>query len=407
MKLIVFFTTLSYLLVSSSLYADTLRVYNLGELLLDYDVSKYPKVMERIQTVNNMIEGADVVVGNLETAIQPKGLSTDQIKALYKNPSARVVHHTPDSAVDILSKNLQVNLFSLANNHSFDLGHEGILTGLSSMNQKGLTHAGTGYNHAEATGYRLLHKGDKTIAFFAFTNITLIKDNKPLPRSIPTRDSAGLHYIPGTSHNWQAQEKNHLLNAIRSLKEKNIVDYIFVSGHIHYTSKNKRPWGANGIYPTDISKAVIDAGADAFFIEGPHAPKGFEVYKHKPIFYGVGNLIFNTRKNVGEYKDYRWYSYITDTIFKNKQLVAMRIIPLIANDVGLYGDHTDPNEKQLHWETRGFGVPVTGADAQKVLEYIAQENKASEFHDFTTHIDIQGDFAYWPDKASYQKALVK
>ena len=45
---------------------------------------------------------------------------------------------------------------------------------------------------------------------------------------------------------------------------------------------------------TEIAHAAIDAGADIVMGHGPHYPLPIEVYKGKPIFYGLGNLSFNT-----------------------------------------------------------------------------------------------------------------
>ena len=132
-----------------------------------------------------------------------------------------------------------------------------------------------------------------------------------------------------------------------------------------------------------------------------------EVYKDKPIFYGVGNLIFNTRKEVGHYKDYRWYSYMADCLFENGKIAAIRIMPFIGNEVGVLGDYKDSARNQLHLQTRGFGVPVTGAEAAKVLHYIQVENQSSSVHDFSTALEIKGDFAYWPSKQVYDKSLLE
>jgi poly-gamma-glutamate capsule biosynthesis protein CapA/YwtB (metallophosphatase superfamily) len=56
-------------------------------------------------------------------------------------------------------------------------------------------------------------------------------------------------------------------------------------------------------YMTDIAHAAIDAGADIVMGHGPHYPLPVEVYKGKPIFYGMGNLTFATghlgRKHAG------------------------------------------------------------------------------------------------------------
>jgi len=41
-----------------------------------------------------------------------------------------------------------------------------------------------------------------------------------------------------------------------------------------------------------FSRAMIDAGADVLVGHGPHFLKGIEIYKGKPIFYSLGNFIF-------------------------------------------------------------------------------------------------------------------
>ncbi len=45
-------------------------------------------------------------------------------------------------------------------------------------------------------------------------------------------------------------------------------------------------------FAVDFAHAVIDAGADAVVGHGPHLTLGVELYKGRPIFYSLGNLIF-------------------------------------------------------------------------------------------------------------------
>lgn len=66
-------------------------------------------------------------------------------------------------------------------------------------------------------------------------------------------------------------------------------DWVFVSCHHHLTD------ALNGEVP---SKAVqlfahqcIDAGADGFLGSGPHQIQGIEIYKGRPIFYGIPDFI--------------------------------------------------------------------------------------------------------------------
>src|SRR5205807_2450903 len=47
-------------------------------------------------------------------------------------------------------------------------------------------------------------------------------------------------------------------------------------------------------YMTDIAHAAIEAGADIVMGHGPHYPLPIEVYRGKPIFYGLGNFSFDT-----------------------------------------------------------------------------------------------------------------
>lgn len=43
-------------------------------------------------------------------------------------------------------------------------------------------------------------------------------------------------------------------------------------------------------FVTEFAHAAIDAGTDAFFANGSHTVRGIEIYKGRPIFYGLGDL---------------------------------------------------------------------------------------------------------------------
>jgi poly-gamma-glutamate capsule biosynthesis protein CapA/YwtB (metallophosphatase superfamily) len=47
-------------------------------------------------------------------------------------------------------------------------------------------------------------------------------------------------------------------------------------------------------YMTEIARAAIDAGADVVIGHGPHDVLPIEIYKGRPIYYGLGNLSFDT-----------------------------------------------------------------------------------------------------------------
>jgi poly-gamma-glutamate synthesis protein (capsule biosynthesis protein) len=51
-----------------------------------------------------------------------------------------------------------------------------------------------------------------------------------------------------------------------------------------------------GSWLTEFAHQVIDAGADVFFAHGPHHMLGIEIYKGRPIFYGLGDFVFQPHR---------------------------------------------------------------------------------------------------------------
>ena len=68
-----------------------------------------------------------------------------------------------------------------------------------------------------------------------------------------------------------------------------MADWVFVSFHCHENGKSMD-------YPPEFLKtfarACIKAGADGFLGHGPHVTRGIEIYRGRPIFYSLGNFIF-------------------------------------------------------------------------------------------------------------------
>ena len=76
-------------------------------------------------------------------------------------------------------------------------------------------------------------------------------------------------------------------------------DWVVVSVHCHafggkslQTANTRAELEEPADFVTDFAHQVIDAGADVFVGHGSHFPMGIEIYQGKPIFYSVGNFIF-------------------------------------------------------------------------------------------------------------------
>lgn len=76
-------------------------------------------------------------------------------------------------------------------------------------------------------------------------------------------------------------------------------DWVVVSAHCHefggetlLTARTRGELEETAEFFTDFAHQAIDAGADIFVGHGSHFPMGIEIYQAKPIFYSVGNFIF-------------------------------------------------------------------------------------------------------------------
>lgn len=65
-----------------------------------------------------------------------------------------------------------------------------------------------------------------------------------------------------------------------------------------------------------LHRFFIDAGADAIIIHHQHCYSGYEVYKGKPIFYGLGNFLFDYLDK----KNNAWnYGYMVELILDSEK----------------------------------------------------------------------------------------
>ena len=86
-----------------------------------------------------------------------------------------------------------------------------------------------------------------------------------------------------------------LRDDIAALREQ--ADVVVVSSHW-------RPGKKVLAYMSEIAHTAIDAGADVVVGHGPHHFLPIEVYRGKPIFYGLGSFSFHTRQGGRKHGDW-------------------------------------------------------------------------------------------------------
>jgi poly-gamma-glutamate synthesis protein (capsule biosynthesis protein) len=127
----------------------------------------------------------------------------------------------------------------------------------------------------------------------------------PFGRLSPDKPPANRPGVPPEIITWaDALYLAEFRNDIEALRPR--VDILVASCH----------WGLGREplqYMTEIGRAAIDAGADLVVGHGPHHALPVEVYKGRPIFYGLGNLCFNTGHLGRQHSD--WIGMVVEVRF--------------------------------------------------------------------------------------------
>ena len=198
---------------------------------------------------------------------------------------------------------LGVDIAGLANNHVLDFGHDALTDTFTTLTDAGIDFTGAGNSLEEAS--KLIVKTDeagRTYGFLAASHV------------IPTGSWNVLNSQPGE---FCFYDETDLLEAIKTARPQ--VDYLFVMVH----------WGVERTieledYQVNDGHKMIDAGADAVIGMHSHCLQPIEYYNGKPIFYSLGNFIFNQTIPSGG------GGAVEFTIDEN-DVVNYRIIPIKAN----------------------------------------------------------------------------
>jgi len=93
---------------------------------------------------------------------------------------------------------------------------------------------------------------------------------------------------PGTVTTYNKKDADRIVRAIKEARRQ--ADVVLVSHHSHERKGLEKNQPAD--FCRDFAKLCLDAGADVYLGHGPHIWRGIEIYKGKPIFYSLGDFIF-------------------------------------------------------------------------------------------------------------------
>lgn len=234
---------------------------------------------------------SDMVFSNLECCLYTPPIAQSAHKeGFYANP-------------EIGGQVLQlagIRAVGIANNVNY--GDEAILASIAKLDDLGIPHTGAGANIGEARKPAILSTGGKTFGFLQRSSIFWPRNHEAL------EDGPGIAVLHAHTAYHVPMHENHpsfnrpgippkiitwadpgyleeMKSDVRALRAK--VDIVVASFH----------WGLRQevlAYMREIAHAAIDAGADLVMGHGPHYYLDIEVYRGKPIFYGLGSFSFHT-----------------------------------------------------------------------------------------------------------------
>ena len=239
------------------------------------------------------------------------------------------------------------NLYNTANNHSGDFGQEGCAATIRHLNERKMLFAGTGMSLEEASRAVYLETPEARVAMIGITSTFdpaaaaggRTGEMVGRPGLNPLRHKTVCHVTPEhfamaealaktTLINWPTEHKISCgyaapfpegtmpfgkLNFVRDDKEyietiphsddvertlaeiqeaRLQADLVIVSIHGHEMTGKDTTTPAQ--FLETFARACVDAGASAVIGHGPHELRGIEIYRGAPIFYSIGNFIFES-----------------------------------------------------------------------------------------------------------------
>jgi hypothetical protein len=244
-----------------------------------------------------LLSNADVSFANLESPLSDQNGET-------QHPEKRLVFVGPPSGAALVAR-APFHVVSVANNHVWDYGERGFLDTLDALDGAGVRYAGASRRPGEQYRPIVLSVNGWSIALFAVTHI----------------------WNPGTFETHEAADRvawadtTAVVAAVTRARTEHDIVLVSYHGGREYSDTPAQE-------PLDFAKAVTKAGANAVLGHHPHVPQGVGWFSQRPVFFSLGNLVFN------KYRDVSWTarSFIARLTFGTDGSLAVAACPYSIED---------------------------------------------------------------------------
>lgn len=253
------------------------------------------------------------------------------------------------------------DIVSLANNHAYDYGKEGLLDTMYYISELGIPYVGAGKNIDEASKIVYFVANGRKIAIVSATEIERsIKYTKEA-----TETEAGV---------LKTLNPEKFLERIELAKKNS--DYVFAVVH----------WGSEGTLRSDASQKmlagkIVQAGADAIIGGHPHRLQGVDYVKGVPVAYSLGNFWFS---------DAALYTTLAQVHIKEDGTLTLRYLPCLQKNLRTRL-LTDEDEKTKFYQylasiSSNIGIDKDGNIYDQSAETYPAEEIAYDSQSSTTEI---------------------
>ncbi len=264
----------------------TASILNFGDLMLDRNVKKqlnkfgsdYPF---KLLAANNFFDGYDVVAANLEGPFANK-----------RRPTSKSIAFQFDPSLITTLKKYNFGLFTLANNHSLDMGSAGFEESKANLKKAGIDFYGQQYK---------------------------INDNNLLIKQIGNF-KFGLIGLDDTINKVKVSEVKNLIDKAKDQGAEIIMT------NIHWGDEYKE---ISNPRQRQLAHALIDSGVDLIIGHHPHVVEEMEIYNNHPIFYSLGNFVFDQYFSVATQQELGVGLFFEEK--DNQKTVSISIFPLESN----------------------------------------------------------------------------
>jgi poly-gamma-glutamate synthesis protein (capsule biosynthesis protein) len=348
-----------------------------------------------VPVIKGMLHG-DVVFTNLEAAVAEPGETIHEGRGFL----------APPDALDALTA-MGFNLLALSGNHAFDLKETGIRNTLRETDRRQIAHAGTGNTIADAAAPVYLQTPNGTVALVASAS-GLIAAGARATAERPgvnelrvmagDRENEAISDLPsGPENSPHPEDATRILQSIRDARQRASLVIVYQHNHV-FANRSFSTLFTEGLperlapnpWLVKWTHDEIDAGADIIVMHGAPLLHGVEIYRGRPIFYDLGNFLYNVPPTLTYIDEpMAWESVVATVTFQARTLASISFRPVVMNTIG--DGQPDVHNEYASNEfliTRGLPAPATEARAGYILQRLVDASRP-----FGTRLAISGDSA--------------